>query len=145
MSKVNDRLKLAIQKSGRITAESSALLKASGLDFDFESRSLVSPCSNFPLDVLSLRDDDIPEYVQDGVSDLGIVGANVLEEKGVRVKIIEHLGFGRCRLVVCVPRNNKVKTLEGLNGSRIATSYPKTLRRYLAAHSVEAEVIEISG
>lgn len=145
MENSNGRLKLAVQKDGRITEDSVALLRASGLEFDFSPRSLFSPCANFPLDLLSLRDDDIPEYVQDGVSDLGIVGANVLEEKGARVKVLERLGFGKCRLAICVRRSDKLKTLEGLSGKRIATSYPKTLERFLALQGIDAEIIEISG
>ena len=145
MENSNGRLKLAVQKDGRITEDSVALLRASGLEFDFSPRSLFSPCANFPLDLLSLRDDDIPEYVQDGVSDLGIVGANVLEEKGARVKVLERLGFGKCRLALCVRRSDKLKTLEGLSGKRIATSYPKTLERFLALQGIDAEIIEISG
>lgn len=141
----NGRLKLAIQKDGRITEDSIALLRASGLEFVSGPRSLFSPCANFPLDLLSLRDDDIPEYVQDGVSDLGIVGANVLEEKGARVSVLERLAFGRCRLAVCVRKSDRIKTLEGLRGKRIATSYPKTLERFLASRDLEADVIEISG
>jgi ATP phosphoribosyltransferase len=141
----NGRLKLAVQKDGRITEDSIALLRASGLEFAFSPRSLFSPCANFPLDLLSLRDDDIPEYVQDGVSDLGIVGANVLEEKGARVKVLERLGFGKCRLAICVRKSDRLNTIEGLSGKRIATSYPKTLERFLALKGIEADIIEISG
>ncbi|MEK6409064.1 MAG: ATP phosphoribosyltransferase [Acidobacteriota bacterium] len=139
------RLKLALQKNGRITDESIALLRASGLDFEFTVRSLFSPCTNFPLDVLSLRDDDIPEYVQDGVSDLGIVGANVVEEKGAKVRVVERLGFGKCRLAICVPKNGSLNDLDSLKGKRIATSYPKTLGRFLSSMDIEANIIEISG
>ena len=145
MDSNNGRLKLAVQKDGRITDDSVALLRASGLEFDFSPRSLFSPCANFPLDLLSLRDDDIPEYVQDGVSDLGIVGANVVEEKGARVQVLERLAFGKCRLAICVRRSDKLKTLAGLGGKRIATSYPKTLERFLTLQGVDAEIIEISG
>lgn len=138
-------MKLALQKNGRITDESIALLRAAGLDFEFSVRSLFSPCINFPLDVLSLRDDDIPEYVQDGVSDLGIVGANVVEEKGAKVRVVERLGFGKCRLAICVPKNGSLHDLDSLKGKRIATSYPKTLGRFLASRGIEANIIEISG
>jgi ATP phosphoribosyltransferase len=141
----NGRLKLALQKDGRITDESIALLRAAGMNFEFTGRSLFSPCTNFPLDLLSLRDDDIPEYVQDGVSDLGIVGVNVVEEKGAKVTVVEGLGFGKCRLAICVPRNGSLADLGSLRGKRIATSYPRTLGRFLASRQVEAEVVEISG
>ena len=141
----NGRLKLAIQKDGRITEDSVGLLHAAGLDLEFRSRSLFTPCGNYPLDILSIRDDDIPEYVQDGVSDLGIVGENIVVEKHARVKIVERLGFGKCRLVICTPKASSVKTIAQLKGLRIATSYPHTVKRFLATHSIDAEVIEISG
>jgi len=145
MNTGNGRLKLALQRNGRITEESISLLRASGLAFEFTVRSLFSPCTNFPLDLLSLRDDDIPEYVQDGVSDLGIVGANVVEEKGAKVKVVERLGFGKCRLVICVPKNGALADLASLKGKRIATSYPKTLGRFLASNEIQSDIIEISG
>ncbi len=141
----NGRLKLAVQKSGRITDDSLQLLRASGLEFEYTGRSLLSPCDNFPLDILWLRDDDIPEYVQDGVSDLGIVGLNVLEERRARVRTLEPLGFGRCRLSICVPKRSKFRTLSDLRNKRIATSYPRALKRYLNAQKITAEIIEISG
>src|SRR5208283_1779599 len=122
----NGRLKIAIQKDGRITEDSIGLLKHAGLDFDVRSRALFSPCRNFPLDVLAVRDDDIPEYVQDGVSDLGIVGENIIAEKRARIKIVERLGFGKCRLAICVPKGSTIKHLSQLRRKRIATSYPVT-------------------
>jgi ATP phosphoribosyltransferase len=145
MATENGKLKLALQKDGRITEESIGLLRASGLNFEFTVRSLFSPCTNFPLDLLSLRDDDIPEYVQDGVSDLGIVGANVVEEKGANVSVIERLGFGKCRLALCVPKNGALNDLESLKGKRIATSYPRTLGRFLSSRQISADIVEISG
>src|SRR5689334_7900433 len=141
----NGRLKVAIQQNGRITEESTQLLKGAGLDFDIRSRALFSPCRNFDLDVLAVRDDDIPEYVQDGVSDLGIVGENIVVEKGAKVVVLERLGFGKCRLVICTPRAGSIRRLSQLRGKRIATSYPATVKRFLAAQKITAEVIEISG
>src|ERR1041384_3764523 len=141
----NAKLKLALQKDGRITDDSIALLRASGLTFEVTVRSLFSPCTNFPLDLLSLRDDDIPEYVQDGVSDLGIVGANVVEEKGAKVRVVERLGFGKCRLAICVPKNGSLTDLHSLNGKRIATSYPGILGRFLSSRQIEANIIKITG
>src|SRR6185369_14927973 len=113
MTKIgNDgRIKLAVQKDGRITEESLGLLKAAGLDLEFRSRSLFSPCRNYPLDLLSVRDDDIPEYVQDGVSDLGIVGENIIAEKHARVKVVQKLGFGKCRLAICVPKGGAISSV----------------------------------
>jgi len=145
LSTDNGRLKLALQKDGRITDESIDLLRAAGMNFEFTVRSLLSPCTNFPLDLLSLRDDDIPEYVQDGVSDLGIVGANVVAEKAAKVTVVEGLGFGKCRLAICVPRNGGLTDLDSLRGKRIATSYPKTLGRFLYSRQISADIVEISG
>ena len=145
MLSTNGRLKIAIQKDGRITDESVSLLKAMGLDFDIRSRALFSPCRNFPLDILAVRDDDIPEYVQDSVSEFGVVGENIVVEKGAKVEIVQRLGFGKCRLALCVPRGGTIRDLAGLGGKRIATSYPKTVREFLHAERIEADVVEISG
>ena len=145
MLSTNGRLKLAIQKDGRITDESVTLLKAMGLDFDIRSRALVSPCRNYPLDILSVRDDDIPEYVQDGVSEFGVVGENIVVEKGAHVRIVERLGFGKCELAICVPRGGAIRDLSALKGKRIATSYPKSVREFLQTHRLQADVVEISG
>ncbi len=145
MARENGRIRLAIQKDGRITEESQNLLRAMGLELEFRSRALVSPCRNFPLDLLSLRDDDIPEYVQDGVSELGIVGENIMAEKGADVVLLERLGFGTCSLALCVPKLGTIHSLEQLNGKRIATSYPASVTRFLDAQGIRADIIEISG
>jgi ATP phosphoribosyltransferase len=141
----NGRLKIAIQKSGRLTEDSLALLRACGLDFEFQKQSLYSPCRNFELDVLALRDDDIPEYVQDAVADLGIVGENIVREKQARVETIAKLGYGHCRLSLSVPQRSSIRSVKQLRGKRIATTYPSTLRRYLRRQSIRAEIIELSG
>jgi ATP phosphoribosyltransferase len=141
----NGRLKIAIQKSGRLTEDSLSLLRACGLDFEFQKQSLYSPCRNFDLDVLALRDDDIPEYVQDGVADLGIVGENIVREKQARVETISKLGYGHCRLSLSVPQRSSIRSVDQLRGKRIATTYPSTLRRYLRRHRVRAEIVELSG
>jgi ATP phosphoribosyltransferase len=145
MLTTNGRLKLVIQKSGRITDDSIALLRAMGLGFEIRPHALFAPCRNYSLDLLSVRDDDIPEYVQDGVSDFGIVGENVLAEKGSKVKIVERLGFGNCRLAFCAPKAGGIRNLRGLRGKRIATSYPRTVRKYLQASGIAASIIEIKG
>ena len=98
MLATNGRMKIAIQRNGRLTEDSVSLLRACGLSFEFQKQSLYSPCNNFDLDVLAIRDDDIPEYVQDGVADLGIIGENVLQERNARVHILTPLGFGGCKL-----------------------------------------------
>jgi ATP phosphoribosyltransferase len=141
----NGRLKIAIQKSGRLTDDSLSLLRACGLEFEFQKQSLYSPCRNFDLDVLALRDDDIPEYVQDAVADLGIVGENIVREKGARVEVVLPLGFGHCRLSISVPQRSSVRSVKQLNRKRIATTYPATLRQFLRAQGLKAEVIELSG
>ncbi len=145
MLSTNGRLKLAIQRDGRITEESIALLKAMGLDFDVRSRALFSPCRNFSLDILAVRDDDIPEYVQDGVCEYGIVGENIVAEKGSQVRVVERLGFGKCQLAICVPRNGAIRDLPSLQGKRIATSYPRSVREFLKSQNIQADVVEISG
>lgn len=141
----NGRLKIAIQKSGRLTEDSIGLLRACGLEFEFQKQSLYSPCRNFDLDVLALRDDDIPEYVQDGVADLGIVGENVVREKRATVRTLVNLGFGGCRLMMSVPQRSAIKSLRNLRGKRIATTYPVTLGQFLRANKISAEIIELSG
>jgi ATP phosphoribosyltransferase len=141
----NGRLKIAVQKSGRLTDDVRTLLGLCGLDLEFQSKSLHVPCRNFDLDVLNLRDDDIPEYVQDGIADLGIVGANVVAESGVRVERLLDLGFGRCRLMICVPSRFETGTIHDLDGCRIATSYPRTLARYLHRHGVCCQIVELNG
>lgn len=141
----NGRLKIAIQKNGRLTEDSLGLLRACGLEFEFQKQSLYSPCRNFDLDVLALRDDDIPEYVQDGVADLGIVGENVVKEKQARVRTLVDLGFGGCRLMMSVPQRSAIKSIRNLRGKRIATTYPATLGQFLRANKISAEIIELSG
>jgi ATP phosphoribosyltransferase len=141
----NGRLKIALQKNGRLTDDSIALLRAGGLEFEFQKQSLYSPCRNFDLDVLALRDDDIPEYVQDAVADLGIVGENIIREKRARVETIFPLGFGHCRLSISVPQRARIRSLKDLNRKRIATTYPATLTRFLREQGLKAEVIELSG
>ncbi len=140
-----DNLKIAIQRQGRLAADSVATLKAVGLDFDSYNGRLFSRCRNFPLDILFLRDDDIPEYVQDGVTDLGVVGLNVVHEKNARVSQLDLLGFGSCSLAIAVPADRARQTVYDLEGKRIATSYPRTLSDYLRRKQVDARVIEISG
>jgi len=138
-------LKIAIQKSGRLNEKSVELLKNCGLNFENYKSSLISPVSNFPLEILFLRDDDIPEYVQDGIADLGIVGENVIEETEVSVSYLQRLGFGKCSLKLAVPNNNTIKALEDLNGKSIATSYPVILGKFLQKQNIQAEIRTISG
>lgn len=141
----NGRLKIAIQKSGRLTDASIDLLRKCGLDFEFQRHSLYSPCRNFKIDLLSLRDDDIPEYVQDGVADLGIVGENVTKERQAKVKQLTRLGYGQCKLIIGVPERSKITSIRHLQDKRIATTYPVSLKQFLRSKSVKAEIVELSG
>ena len=138
-------LKIAIQKSGRLNEKSVELLKNCGLSFENYKSSLISPVSNFPLEILFLRDDDIPEYVQDGIADLGIVGENVINETEVDVAYLQKLGFGKCSLKLAIPNNSEIKTISDLNGKSIATSYPVILEKFLAGHNVKSDIRTISG
>jgi ATP phosphoribosyltransferase len=138
-------LKIAIQKSGRLNEKSVELLKNCGLNFENYKSSLISPVSNFPLEILFLRDDDIPEYVQDGIADLGIVGENVIQETEVKVSYLQKLGFGRCSLKIAVPNTVKIKDLSELNGQSIATTYPVILGKFLKEKGIKADIRTISG
>jgi len=138
-------LKIAIQKSGRLNEKSVELLKNCGLNFENYKSSLISPVSNFPLEILFLRDDDIPEYVQDGIADLGIVGENVIQETEVEVSYLQRLGFGKCSLKIAVPNNNAIQNLTDLNGKAIATTYPVILGKFLKQQNIAADIRTISG
>ena len=142
---MNSNLKLAIQRKGRLTEKSLELLQHCGLDIEEYSERLVVTASNFPLDILFLRDNDIPEYVQDGVADIGIAGENVVYEKQVNTVVLEKLGFGKCSLLIAHPENSELKNITEMNGKIIATTYPKILKDYLGKHGVEAKIIELSG
>lgn len=138
-------LRIAIQKSGRLYEDSVKLLKECGIDLRNVKDRLKTESDNFPLEVFFLRDDDIPQYVEDGVADIGVVGENVLLEKDRKATVIEPLGFGKCRLSIAVPRAMDYNNVQDLQGKRIATSYPLLLTRYLKEHNVQAEIHEISG
>lgn len=140
-------LRVAVQNSGRLTEPSLEILHGIGLDFEDQHRKLFSRCRNFDLELLFVRDDDIPEYVQDGVADLGIVGQNVVREQEAGVEELLALGFGRCRLCLAVPEAAELETAEDLRGARVATTHPRSLRRWLEDRGLVAdvEVIEIRG
>lgn len=142
---LNGNLKLAVQKKGRLTDKSLNLLRSCGLDIEEYSERLIVTSRNYELDLLFLRDDDIPEYVQDGVADIGIVGLDVVKERNAEVEILRNLGFGKCRLMMAVPEETDNQTIESLNGKRIATSFPGIVKEYLAEKNITAKVIEISG
>ncbi len=142
----NKKLRIALQKSGRLSEPSVELLKKCGISFSNGFGKLKSEAENFPLEVFFLRDDDIPEYVADGVADAGIVGENVLIEKGSHsVEVVERLGFGKCRLSLAVPKGFQYSSVEDLRDKRIATTYPKILSSFLNSRGVKAEIHTISG
>ena len=138
-------LKIAIQRSGRLAEGSVNLLKKCGIRFGNGEGKLRSVAFDFPLEILFLRDDDIPQYVEDGVADLGIVGKNVVEEKRCRVATVEPLGFGVCRLSIAAPKQFEYGQIGDLKGKRIATSYPNVLGGFLRKKGVDAEIHTISG
>lgn len=141
----NQKLKIALQKSGRLNEDSMNLLKKCGIRFSNGLGKLRTETENFPLEIYFLRDDDIPEYVADGVADIGIVGENVLAENQKNVEIIESLNFGKCRLSLAVPKNFAYQSVKDFEGKRIATSYPNILRKFFASNEVNTEIHTISG
>jgi len=141
----NTVLKLAVQKSGRLHDDSMKLLKECGIDISNGVNKLKSEASNFPLEVFFLRDDDIPQYVEDAVADIGFVGENVVYEKNKNVHVEHKLGFGKCRLSIAVNKNETYNGVSYLQDKRIATSYPLILNDYLQKNNINAEIHEISG
>lgn len=139
------KLKIALQKSGRLSEDSLVLLTKCGIGFSNGLGKLRSEANNFPLEIFFLRDDDIPQYVEDKVADIGIVGENVLRENGRDVAAIEKLGFGKCRLSLAVPKSFEYEKLQELNGKRIATTYPKILGEFFKENNINAEIHTISG
>jgi len=139
------KLRIALQKSGRLSEKSVSLLKESGISITNGSRKLLAMSTSYPIEVLYLRDDDIPEAVSDGVADIGIVGENVHAEKPNKTHIVERLGFSRCRLSLALPKQEEYVGPEYFEGKRIATSYPVILKRFLNEKGVQADIHEISG
>jgi ATP phosphoribosyltransferase len=139
------RLKLAIQKSGRLHDDSLRLLKECGIDIENGVNKLKAEATNFPIELFFLRDDDIPQYVEDGVADIGFVGENVVYEKAKKVEVSYALGFGKCRLSFGVRKNENFDGPSFLTNKKIATSYPVLVQSYLNQHHIQAEIHEISG
>lgn len=139
------KLKLAIQKSGRLHDDSIRLLKECGIDISNGMNKLKAEATNFPIEVYFLRDDDIPQYVEDAVADIGFVGENVVYEKKKKVTVEEKLGFGKCRLSLAVRKNETYTGVQFLSGKKVATSYPVILSDFLKEKGVSAEIHEISG
>ncbi|TAH30578.1 MAG: ATP phosphoribosyltransferase [Cytophagales bacterium] len=142
---MENTLRLAIQKSGRLSEDSLKLIKECGISFSQGVGKLKCEAFNFPLEFLFLRDDDIPQYVSSGIADIGIVGENVLLETGEEVKVIQQLGFSKCRLSLAVANDFKFEDIRSLEGKNIATSYPVILQKYLDEKKIKAAIHVISG
>ncbi|WP_417882310.1 ATP phosphoribosyltransferase [Xanthomarina gelatinilytica] len=139
------KLKIAVQKSGRLHDDSMKILKDVGISIDNGRDQLKASAKNFPLEVFYLRNGDIPQYLRDGIVDAAIIGENVLIEKGQDIPIIEKLGFSSCRLSLAVPKNIQFKSLKDLQGKRIATSYPNTVQAFLNKNQIKANLHIING
>jgi ATP phosphoribosyltransferase len=139
------KLKIAVQKSGRLHDDSMKILKEIGISVDNGKDQLKASARNFPLEVFYLRNGDIPQYLKDGVVDAAIIGENVLIEKGNDLTIIERLGFSKCKVSIAVPKSSKAKSLKDLAGQRIATSYPNTVNHFLTQAGIKANLHIING
>ena len=139
------KLRIAVQSKGRLNEDTMELLKEAGIKVSSSRRTLLVAARKFPMEVLFLRDDDIPETVADGVADIGVVGLNEFEERAADAEIVKHLGFGGCRLSIAVPKDVEYPGTEWLQGRKIATSYPGILSRYLESKGVQADIHVITG
>ena len=140
-----ERLKIAIQKSGRLTEDSQNLFTECSIEIQDGKRQLLAPSPNFPIDLLYLRDDDIPQYIEDGIADVGILGENIYVESGASLRIAKRLGFAKCRLSLAVQRSEKYSGVDFFQGKRIATTYHNIVKKYLAEKGISAEIHQISG
>ena len=139
------KLHIAVQKSGRLHDESLKLLNDCGISIDNGKDQLKAVASNFPMEIFYLRNGDIPQYLRDGVVDIAIIGENQLVEKGDDISIKEKLGFSKCRVSIAVPKEDTYKGIESLTGKKIATSYPNTVKGFLAEKGIDAELHIING
>ena len=139
------KLKIAVQKSGRLHDESMDILKDIGISIDNGKDQLKASARNFPLEVFYLRNGDIPQYLKDGVVDAAIIGENVLIEKGNGITIAEKLGFSKCKVSIAIPKADKYNSIKDLDGKQIATSYPNTIQSYLDKHNIQANLHIING
>lgn len=139
------KLRIAIQKSGRLSDDSLKLLKDCSIKFPKGKNKLIAASTNFPAEILYLRDDDIPQYVENGIADVGILGQNVVEEVQKSVRVDKYLGFSKCRLSLAVPKEVNYQGVQYFNGKKVATSYPVLTEQYLAKYQVKADIEYISG
>lgn len=140
-----NNLKLAMQRQGRLTEDTLHLLHSIGLAFESDPSRLFTTCRNFPLEILYARDDDIPEYVAEGIVDLGVVGRNLIYEIQPRVEELLELGYGYCSLVVAVPKDSPISAVEDLRDQKIATSYPRSAQRFFEGKGIHVELVTLSG
>lgn len=140
-----EKIKIAIQKSGRLNEDSLKILLDCGIAIDNGKDQLKASARNFPLEVLYLRNGDIPQYLRDGVVDTAIIGENVLVEKGADINVAEKLGFSKCRVSLAIPKSRKYSSIKDLEGRRIATSYPNTVNTFLGERGISAELHIITG
>ena len=143
--KTMSKLKIAVQKSGRLYDESMQILKDIGISIDNGRDQLKASAKNFPLEVFYLRNGDIPQYLKDGVVDAAIIGENVLIEKGGEIQVVQKLGFSSCKVSIAVPKSVKYANMQDLEGKRIATSYPNTVQQFLDKNNVNAQLHIING
>lgn len=141
----NKNLKLAIQKEGRLTDQTLEFLRKSGLEFDSSNKRLFSLCRNFPLEILYVRDDDIPDYVSSGIVDLGILGQNILNEERPKLKKLLNLRYGFCSLIVAVPKESNITKISDLQGKTIATTYPESAKHFFKKNNITIKIVRISG
>ncbi|KAA5825559.1 ATP phosphoribosyltransferase [Algibacter amylolyticus] len=139
------KLRIAVQKSGRLNEDSMQILKDIGISIDNGKDQLKASARNFPVEVFYLRNGDIPQYLKDGVVDAAIIGENVLIEKGNDLKFVERLGFSKCKVSIAVPKDSKDNSLKDLNGKKIATSYPETVKKFLKEQNIDAQLHIING
>ncbi|MDG1039762.1 MAG: ATP phosphoribosyltransferase [Polaribacter sp.] len=140
-----NKLRIAIQKSGRLNEDSLRILKDCGIAIDNGKDQLKASATNFPIEVFYLRNGDIPQYLKDGVVDAAIIGENVLIEKGNDIEFVERLGFSKCKVSIAVPKESQANSLKDLDGKRIATSYPETVKKYLQEYNIDAQLHQING
>lgn len=139
------KLKIAIQKSGRLNEQSLQLLKSCGISVNNGNDQLKVTVANFPIEILYLRNSDIPQYIEDGVADIAMIGENLLVEKQAKVEIVEKLGFSKCKVCLAVPKDVEDDSVSYFEGKKIATSYPNTLKAFLVENKVNADIHTISG
>lgn len=145
MNTLNKKIRIAIQNNGRLSEDSLTFLRKLGLKFRKNNRQLIVPCKNANVEFLNVRNGDIPEYVSQNVADFGIVGENVLIEREANLKIEKRLNFGSCSLIIAVPKKSYIKNISDLQEERIATSYPRTLKKFLFENKINASIVDIRG